>query len=688
MHLSVEQAIRRLSLSIKNEVRHQDYERVTDLSDEYKRLITGEGIAKMLRQIVKREDKDAFEQRLEITETILPAISEKIMSPFNKVGRMDNVTKTIEFVGQNKAQKVAELEGILDGFWGDYTLDSYMDTRFIELSFCDPNAFILVEFDSFNAETEKAKPFPVEVSSSDVLDYKYDNNILQWILFRREYLREVVDQFNPQTTKWVTDYKYFIYLKDYQVEITTLDRLASAEYTDIPLTDAGEVAFDQFTYALDKDNKFLVKIYNQNSGMVQGIRVGYKRDLVTDGRTFVSPFQPAVNRMKKTLKTGSEFDLTMTLHAFPQKYQYVKRCDGEDNVRCKNGYRDDGNLCGSCKGSGYQIQTSAQDIVLLPIPKDPQMMYDLAKLTHYSGPDIQLATFQEQYLRRLEADAIKDVFSSDTFNRDSVANTATEVVIEMQSVYDTLFPFAQKFSSVYEKLVSLTAVFTDNMDGLMVVHKFPKDFKLKSLDALLRDLKNAVESEAPSFVRTEIANDIAEKIWADSPEKLNRFMIKQEHIPFAGKSTEEIVYIQAQGQASEKDLILWSNFDSILQELEIEYAEQDKNFYLLPYAVRKKVVDEKIDEYKVRIAGESFTAMTFGGETGAQIETPVDIEAEAKAKLKGTVGGVQAIIDINIAVANNQMSEKVAERLIQEIFGFEKDVASAMVDKQILPPTE
>ena len=42
-----------------------------------------------------------FKQRLEITETILPAISEKIMSPFNKVGRMDNVTKTIEYVGQN-----------------------------------------------------------------------------------------------------------------------------------------------------------------------------------------------------------------------------------------------------------------------------------------------------------------------------------------------------------------------------------------------------------------------------------------------------------------------------------------------------------------------------------------------------------------------------------------------------------
>lgn len=686
MHLSVEQAIKRLCLTVKNEVVHEDYERVTHLAREYKKLITGEGIATMLRQVIRREDKEAFKQRLEITETVLPAISEKIMSPFNKVGRMDNVTKTIEFVGDTDSRKIRELNTVLGSFWGDQNLDAYMDTRFIELSFVDPNAFLLVEFDSFDADKEKAQPYPVEVASKDVLDYEYENNTLKWVLFRRQYLREVKDNYTKET-KWVEDYKYYLYLENYQVEIIQLDRLAVAEYKEIPLLENGDVALNTFTYGIDKDHQYLVNIYNQNSDMVQGIRVGYKRDLVTDGRTCVSPFQPAVNRMKKTLKTGSEFDLTMTLHAFPQKSQYVKRCDGEDNVRCKNGYRDDGAMCGSCKGSGYQIQTSAQDIVLLPIPKDPTMMHDLSKLTHYSGPDIQLAEFQEGYLRRLEADAIKDVFSSDTFNRDTVANTATEVVVEMQSVYDTLFPFAQKFSMVYEKMVSLSAVFTDNLDGLMVIHRFPKDFKLKSLDALLRDLKSAVESGAPSFVRNEISNDIAEKIWTDNPDRFARHMVKQEHLPFAGKTHEEIIYIQAQGNASEKDIILWSNFDSIVREIELQYEEMGKDFYLLPYPVRQKLIDDKVEEFKVRINGETFTAVTFGGESGSEIETPIDIEAEAKAKLKGTVGGVQAIIDINIAVANNQMSEKVAERLIQEIFGFEKDVASAMVDKQVTPPT-
>ena len=618
MELSIKDAIHRLSNTIKSGYVHQDYIRVTELANEYSRLITGVGIGKMLRRIVKREDEEAFKQRLEITETVLPAISEKIMSPFNKIGRMDNVTKTIEYISDGGDIKKDEMNLALKRFWGDADLDAYMDTRFIELSFSDPNAFLLVEFDSFNAETEKAKPFPTEIMSKDVLDYEYENNSLSWLLFRREYLRKVVNPANPNQTQTKSDYKYYVYLKNHQVEMVRLDEKERAEYNAIPLDDNGDVALDTFTLKLDERNQFRVTLFNQKSEMVQAIRVGYKRDLVTDGRTFVSPFQPAVNRMKKTLKTGSEFDLTMTLHAFPQKHQYVKRCDGEDNIRCRNGYRDDGGMCATCKGSGYQIQTSAQDIVLLPIPKDPQMMYDLAKLSHYSSPDIQLAEFQEGYLRRLEADAIKDVFSSDTFNRDTVVNTATEVVIEMQSVYDTLFPFAQKFSQVYEKVVSLSAIFTDNFEGLIVTHKFPKDFKLKSVDALLRDLKSAQDSKAPSFVKMEIANDIAEKIWTDSPEKLRRFKIKQSHLPFAGMSTEEIVFVQAQGNASISDVILWSNFESIINELLVEFEERGLDFFNLPYKIRKKAMDEKVEQYKKQIRSQSFTGITFGGESAIE----------------------------------------------------------------------
>jgi hypothetical protein len=46
----------------------------------------------------------------------------------------------------------------------------------------DPNAFIVTEFDPFNNRIEKASPYPFIVSSSDAVDYKYKNNVLQYLI--------------------------------------------------------------------------------------------------------------------------------------------------------------------------------------------------------------------------------------------------------------------------------------------------------------------------------------------------------------------------------------------------------------------------------------------------------------------------------------------------------------------------
>jgi SPP1 gp7 family putative phage head morphogenesis protein len=57
------------------------------------------------------------------------------------------------------------------------------------------------------------------------------------------------------------------------------------------------------------------------------------------------------------------------------------------------------------------------------------------------------------------------------------------------------------------------------------------------------------------------------------------------------------------------------------------------------------------------------------------METPVDVEAEAKAKLKGTVGGVQGILGIQESVTNGTTQYDAALNILMEIYGF--DMATA-----------
>ena len=57
------------------------------------------------------------------------------------------------------------------------------------------------------------------------------------------------------------------------------------------------------------------------------------------------------------------------------------------------------------------------------------------------------------------------------------------------------------------------------------------------------------------------------------------------------------------------------------------------------------------------------------GSTGSNIDTPVDVEAEAKAALKGSVGGVQGILEIQKSVSAGITEYTAALAILDLIYG-------------------
>jgi hypothetical protein len=595
MKLTLEDAYLVIEKNITGKLRHPHYKRVNDLAKLYHQLITGHDIDSLLAQFSKREDQDLFNQRKTITQVITPAVSASVQNPFYKVGRVNNITKKISFSKTDKTnEKKQKIEDALLSFYGEKSLDSYMQTRFIDLSFCDPNSFIVTEFDQVeigpnNEMTALPKPRPFEVSSKEAVNYVYDNNILQWLLV------ELPTKYKKKDGGDTDGLSYTLYFPEFAIVYSQVD-VENFNGLGIGKTGVYSNGVESYeVYRADEKRAFLIREHEHKSKIIPAVRVGYKRDLVTCGATCVNPFHDALPYFMKSIKTVSEFDLTMCLHAFPQKFQYVNRCLGEGDYGCTGGKTNEGTTCTRCKGSGVAIHTSAQDGVVIRMPKNKEEMIDLEQMVHYEYPPIELLEFQNKYIQQLKNEVFGAVFNSDQFQKPTIeAVSATEIIVTADEKNNTITPFAEKYSDVYVQVAKVAAHYLDEFD-VVILHHFPKDFKFKTQEQLLSELKLARDSDAPGYIRKELANEIAEQQFIDKPEELKRIRTKEKLFPFPDKSSTEIVYIISNGKTSLFNEILWSNFDTIFSELEIEMDEKQENLYDQAPKKIKELIKVKVD---------------------------------------------------------------------------------------------
>ena len=218
----------------------------------------------------------------------------------------------------------------------------------------------------------------------------------------------------------------------------------------------------------------------------------------------------------------------------------------------------------------------------------------------YKAPPIELLTFQQEYIEYLKKSVHAMMFNADLFTREEVSVTATEKVLETDNMNDTLYPFAQHYSSIWMFVVKDIATFTDMYEGLTVEHIFPKDFKMKGLLELMADLKAAKDAGSATSTVSAIEDDINEIIYADRPDELKEIKIKNEINPFRGYSEVDIKFIISQNNIPMTVRTKWENFESIFQDLETE----DEHLFDLNYNEIVARVEKKTLEYVARISGE------------------------------------------------------------------------------------
>ena len=588
--------------------KHADYQRTVDLAKEYKAHVSGVGIDDYLKRFAKREDEEMFEQRKRLTNSISQSVASSLQKPFYKVARNKNVKKKFTLKGDKTREEI--VQKMISGFYGTNELntkglDFWLKNRFIELTFTDPNAFVVIEWEA-KPENVPLEPYPYEVNSIDAYDYIYKHGVLNELFTRQSETIIYLDKDGAEKEKVVDAFTLY--------EIGS--SLKVVEYCP-KYFEAKGIVIDETRQVTFVENEIhFIATYNEtNLDFIPAFRVGYIRDTATDGRTFVNPFESAMPYFRKALKAVSELDLSITLHTFPQKLQYVTKCKGKGTKKCNNGMvSGTQTVCSECKGSGLQIHTSGQDAIYFPLPDTPDEMFDLDKILVYKQPPIDLIKFQDEYVRNLKKDAHLSVYNSNMFLAEDpqFAKTATEVNTNTQGIFDTLFPYTEKFSEVWKTAVKVFVRLSGFLTDFELIHIFPTDLEIKTVAVLMAELKLANESEAPSYFRDAILEEIANQVYEGDELGREKHFTRHKFFPFSGKTETEIQFLMASPYVSNFTKVLYANFEAIFTDIE----KAVPNFYKLNYNLQWEKLNEFVKPYLEEINSQNeLIRIDFGNQT-------------------------------------------------------------------------
>jgi hypothetical protein len=595
--INLESAQNILYQTISLKLRHKHYERIVAVSDFAERVVTGEGQDELVVRYKERESKAQKDQRVRITNTLTRYTANQVRNYYRKVGRVDNVVN--EVLHDSEAAR-EEIENILSRFYGGKSAWQYILQKAELFSFIDPNAMLIIERrDERGARGEilSTQVYPFEVRSRDVINWGTDNGVLDWVIIKQERIEVKTQEIGTgyhEEKHPVTD--YYMYFPGYVIKLAQYVNVRPDELQpnerELQITEGktGKVLY------------FIEGTYQNGTTEIPVIPFGAYLDDKTTGMTRVSPLDPAEEVLRDLINIKSEADLTRALHTFLQKIAYAPKCNFEDQEEgyCHNGVLSNSERdCPQCGGTGVQVHTTTQDVILIALPDDKETFFPLQDFVHYINLPEWLPKWQhEELLEKAIKRVSLAVFNTEIFQAPQLATTATEAVIEYDKIYDTITPFAQHLSEIFEKVARVTAQYIERSEGFSVRHAFPKDFKMKSDTELIIDYKAGKEAGVGVSVLTAIENDLISKKYVNDPVTVAEIQSQRKFKPFSDKSEEMISFILSARSTEDYDRVLFENFSSIMRDIS---SETERQFHLYPFERQREIVAAKVEQYREMI---------------------------------------------------------------------------------------
>ena len=619
-----------------------------------------EGSPRRLLDIARPNEAEIYKQyRLAVYEPITSVPWTKASNVVKKIDSSDNFS--INFPEQKgAAPNKNDLKKYLEVDFPFFdSLRNWCFSFFIDKMLEDPNAVCVVlplaKKDPLD-DTELLRPYPSIYASENV--YYFEDNTLCVIIKDEKSLVKVGD-------KEVYGGNIFL----------SIDRDSYAISTQIGNKDDYE--YQTVIYPL------LNLDPNGQSYMPAFAVGGIVKEFDMNLRLYKSFFSAMVPMLNEVVRRYSDHQANMALHIHPDRWEMqdteCKVCKGK-GVVVRTGAKGDKPVesgCGNCAGTGMvsvktpfntklikvAVKSGMNDSINVPTPPMGYINRDIASIDFL---DKEVDKRIMQALSSINFEFINQqplVNSGEAKKVDKEEATAFLVTIFKHVVNNVLYPICYFVNN--QRYEYQGAVRFQNLPTIPI----PSDFNIIYPEDILASIKTAKDSGAPASVLNQLYISLSEKQFGkDSQEHKTNVLILNID-PLTNKTSDEKVVEMTSGGCSKIQFIVSCQLTSFINDAILN----DKEFLNKPYKEQKDIIYAMAKAVETQ---SNSSLIPIVGSDGNSIDgTPNDIEAEAAAKLKGSVGGAQVITGFVEKVSQGLMDRDAAIQSL--VFLFKIDEAQA-----------
>jgi len=442
------------------------------------------------------------------------------------------------------------------------------------------------------------------------------------------------------------------------------------------LTETGFYRHEQFGSKIDR--KFnTVLIYEHNIGMVPAIVLGGD---YTDENFFDSYFSAFVPFANEAIRQYSDWTAVMTTSAFPYREEMAESCDAKG---CRNGIvynseTDEHDRCSTCKGSGRVISRSPFGVFIRE--KGNTAMGETTSsepMLRFISPPVDIIKYSgeawETLLRKAE-----DALHLTTIDE---AQSGTAKQIDREDSFSQLTKIS---NNVFDEIIYRSLVFIEKYRNVVepsdpIIVK-PISFSMKSESDLIDEITKLSDKNAPVAFLVESTKDLARKRFSGNKSVSRMVEVLVSYDPIFNLNTKDKQMLLASGTIRKDDLLkslfAYKTLAGLVALNGTQFLEQPLGdiFNQLDLAMAP-MLESYIPKTVIDVSGE------FGGDTELNRQ-----RAQAQANLKGTVGGVQGILQIQQSVSQGITQRDAALTLLQTIYGFDMNQAENILGSPIKTP--